>query len=111
MQSATTLKSAPFTVRIPDGLRSEADAYAAGLGVSMNALMAVALREYLDHRATPMPAARSTALLSSATPIAPTGARPQTTRPRSASEPCPCGAKDLLSGYPIKWKHCCGRAA
>jgi len=39
-----------FTARLPDALKAEADAYAASLGMSLNALLAVALRDYLDSR-------------------------------------------------------------
>lgn len=38
------------TTRLPEGLKIEADAYAARLGISLNALLAVALRDYLDAR-------------------------------------------------------------
>jgi hypothetical protein len=39
-----------FTARLPDGLKAEADAYAAAVGVSLNALLSMALRDYLDAR-------------------------------------------------------------
>jgi hypothetical protein len=39
------------TLRLPAPLKAEADAYAASLGLSLNALCAVALRDYLDARA------------------------------------------------------------
>lgn len=38
------------SVRLPDVLKAEASRYAADLGISVNALVAVALREYLDRR-------------------------------------------------------------
>lgn len=38
------------TARLPEALKREAYAYAEGLGVSLNALLAVALRDYLDAR-------------------------------------------------------------
>lgn len=38
------------TVRLPDSLKLEASAYADRLGISLNALIAVALRDYLDVR-------------------------------------------------------------
>src|SRR3546814_11768148 len=38
------------TLRFPDPLKAEATAYADTLGVSLNALCAVALRDYLDAR-------------------------------------------------------------
>ena len=44
------------TLRFPDPLKAEATAYADALGVSLNALCAIALRDYLDAR-KPKPAA------------------------------------------------------
>ena len=45
-----------MTLRLPDPLARRARRYAAELGVSLNALLAIALREYLDARApTPRP--------------------------------------------------------
>lgn len=38
------------TFRFPEDLKAEASAYAARLGVSLNALCAIALRDYLDSR-------------------------------------------------------------
>ena len=56
-----------MTVRLKDTLRDEAKGYADRLGVTVNALIAVALREYLDaHRSVvpdlrpPVPAAKLT---------------------------------------------------
>ena len=40
-----------MTLRLPDELTRRARRYAAELGVSLNALLAIALREYLDARA------------------------------------------------------------
>jgi hypothetical protein len=39
-----------FTARLPAELVEEATAYAARLGISLNALLAVAMRDYLDQR-------------------------------------------------------------
>lgn len=39
-----------ITLRMPEGLKAEADAYAEQLGISLNALLAVSLREYLNGR-------------------------------------------------------------
>lgn len=39
-----------FTTRLPELLQQEAEAYAATLGISLNALVAIALRDYLDIR-------------------------------------------------------------
>lgn len=49
---------ASTTLRLPDALKAEADAYAATLGISLNALCAVALRDYLLERA-PVPASEA----------------------------------------------------
>lgn len=40
------------TVRLPDLLKTRASAYADELGISLNALVAVALKDYLDSRAS-----------------------------------------------------------
>ena len=100
------------TLRFPDPLKAEASAYADSLGVSLNALCAVALRDYLDAR-KPKPAAA---------PPAKVGPRPETTLARAvetlpaaqggnpmrpvakvgANQPCPCG-----SG--LKFKKCHGK--
>ena len=45
-----------MTLRLPDPLARRARRYAAELGVSLNALLAIALREYLDAR-SPTPRA------------------------------------------------------
>ncbi len=39
-----------MTVRLPDELAARGQRYAAELGISLNGLLAVALREYLDER-------------------------------------------------------------
>jgi hypothetical protein len=39
-----------MTVRLPEELAEQGRQYAAELGVSLNALLAIALREYLDAR-------------------------------------------------------------
>lgn len=106
------------TVRLPPALFAEADAYAASLGISFNALAAVALRDYLYARGS----------LEAGTPThapevheQPTAVRPSqepTSPPRHApparagaggpkvgrNDPCPCG-----SGQ--KFKRCCGGAS
>ena len=50
-----------MTVRLPDELARRGRRYAGELGVSLNALLAIALREYLDAR-TPKPRVSSPAL-------------------------------------------------
>lgn len=120
------------TLRLPEALMTEAQAYAAGLGLSINGLVAVALREYLDDRrmrrsappsdpsgssgasfgpseATPAPA-RPLSTCSGGVHTAPVEpATPRTfNAPKSRSDPCPCGATKP-SGHRLKWKECHGR--
>lgn len=91
------------TARLPADLKAEADAYAAGLGISLNALLAVALRDYLDARK------RAPAPPPELAPPALAGApRGGLTAPRMGEgaklpgrrAPCPCG-----SGK--QYRHCC----
>jgi len=46
-----------MTLRLPDELAQRGRRYAAELGISLNALLAVALREYLDARKRESPMA------------------------------------------------------
>jgi hypothetical protein len=102
-----------LTVRLPESLHAAGSAYAADLGISLNALLAVALRDYLDRRlkapAKPREAAQpaAKAVAAPAVASAPAGA---VQPPRSRSDPCPCGALDRR-GHAVKYKHCHGRAA
>lgn len=57
--------TAPTTVRLPPGLRAEAESYAELVGCSLSGLVGVALRDYLDARRRPLPAALPSALPSS----------------------------------------------
>ena len=79
---------ATVTVRMSDDLRSWAAIYAKSIGVSVNALMVVALRDYLALRS------HSDSEGSVPSPVVAQGI------PRNA--PCPCG-----SGK--KYKRCCGQ--
>jgi SEC-C motif len=88
-----------LTVRLPDELQTEANRYAIGLGLSLNSLIAVALREYLDDRkrlesppAIPLPAAVSGHHRPAPTPPAPATARPSIVAPANRRAPCPCGS-------------------
>jgi hypothetical protein len=113
-------------LRLPPDLKTEAQAHAARLGISLNALVAVALRDYLDGRTprhTPS-SVESSAPLGGYTDLAPAVPPPPRSRvttqrllasmgapyraPPRRSDPCPCGARNE-SGYPVKWKHCHGK--
>lgn len=97
------------TARIPEPLKGEAEAYARALGISLNALLAVALRDYLDARAM----AQGRAI---APPSVPTRDTPQPQaepapavpdapmrKPKSPRSPCPCGSGE-------QWRYCHGRS-
>ena len=104
--------SAP-SIRLADGLKSEASAYARSLGVSLNALVAIAVRDYLDARKskepTP-PAAASPAVagvsarVAKAEPLSSTQKSDSAWRVAAAklgrNMPCPCG-----SGKKVKQCH------
>ena len=114
---------ATTTVRLPEPLKLESETYAASLGISLNALMAVALRDYLDSRRAmpkfgePSPSVPVAELSSSPVTSAPPpvqvpsseALKPAYRRPASVSDPCPCGAK-TWDGHRVKWKHCHGKA-
>lgn len=105
------------TLRLPTELKTEADAFAARLGISLNALAAVALRDYLDgrrHRRTPSSAAPSASVAPPASTLRPAVKDSPINPPHpytvaSRSDPCPCGAKGP-DGHRLKFKHCHGRA-
>jgi hypothetical protein len=112
---------ASTTLRLPDALKADADAYAAQVGVSLNALCLVALRDYLDARSAsaPVQPARREAALPPAAPVVPAQrvglekARGQaegvqqrvvSQMPRvGANQPCPCGSGE-------KYKRCHGKS-
>ena len=83
------------TARLPEDLKTEAEGYAKRLGISLNALLAVALRDYLDGRKpgqlAPAPAVPEQVL--------PVSIRP----PKNPRDRCPCG-----SGQ--QYRHCHGKA-
>lgn len=71
-----------FTVRLPEGFRSEAESYAARIGVPVSSLIAIALREYLDARGGPSEAVQAQQ------------GGPAASVPRvAAGQPCPCGSR------------------
>lgn len=105
---------ASTTLRFPDPLKAEAQAYADTLGVSLNALCAIALRDYLDARKpeavkpparVALPAQAPAAPARLPDPKLPAGQGPTSLDvPKvGANQPCPCG-----SGQ--KYKRCHGRA-
>lgn len=96
------------TLRFPDQLKAEATAYADILGVSLNALCAIALRDYLDARkpkpaALPVkvgPQAKAESLRAVVSLPAASGGKAV---PRvGANQPCPCGSGE-------KYKRCHGK--
>ena len=108
------------TLRLPPELAADATAYAAKLGISVNALVAVALREYIDGRVirpsgAPSPNSPGEAIHTNSNaavkPPAPAASKPaqQYRAPRSRSDPCPCGARNS-DGHPLRWKQCHGKA-
>lgn len=110
----------PLSTRLPPGLHEEATAHAAEAGLSLNALVAVALRAYLDGRPRRRTGSSGVPSPSPALPAARTLGESSAPRPPSQlaikapggnrNAPCPCGATKS-DGYPVKWKHCHGRLA
>ncbi|MFT4197195.1 MAG: SEC-C metal-binding domain-containing protein [Pseudoxanthomonas sp.] len=108
-----------LNLRLADALKAEAMAYAGDLGISLNALVAVAVRDYLDVRKRGVVPARALALEAQALSAKPAPARPARARAEPVAsapvkahaalpvakvgrnEPCPCG-----SGR--KYKQCHG---
>ena len=91
----------PFTARLPVGLEADAKRLAVDLGISLNALLAVALADYLRFRPlTPMSEGRSVAPLPDPAP-APDPVRFKA--PKNPRAPCPCGSRQ-------QWRHCHGKA-
>jgi hypothetical protein len=106
--------SSSTSVRFPDALKAEATAYAEALGISLNALCAVALRDYLDQRKMRGGGGRDVSPPAAATAVTPAPVESRTATSRRGGEaptfgkpaegvnaPCPCG-----SG--AKWKRCHG---
>jgi hypothetical protein len=114
-----------MTLRLPPALNLQASQLAAELGVSVNGLVALALRDYIDARSLRrMPSSAGPSESGGPGAISRGGASaPQAARdPKDRSQPsikppggnrnapCPCGALNA-QGYPIKWKHCHGAAS
>lgn len=89
-----------LTVRLPGELQIEANRYAGGLGLSLNSLIAVALREYLDDRKRPDQAVAAQPAPSvmpadiRPAPVAPVAPAPRAAivAPANRRAPCPCGS-------------------
>jgi hypothetical protein len=97
-----------FTARLPEELEREAKSYAERLGLSLNALLAVSLRDYLDGRRAAPRAVQSSvepsgALVPVVVPsVALKPSAPVLRPPKRPRDPCPCG-----SGQ--QWRHCHGK--
>lgn len=105
------------TIRFPADLKAEATAYAEALGISLNALCAVALRDYMDSRKAARTSVRAglrpsvtlggvpaQAAARAAPARAVQGPTGTASVPRvGANQPCPCG-----SGQ--KYKRCHGKS-
>jgi hypothetical protein len=76
-----------MTLRLPDELKTEADAYAQKLGISVSALVAVALRDYLDGRTTPRSAPPSPEPPAPAEPALTPGPKTESAPASSAATP------------------------
>ena len=94
------------TLRIPEPLQAEAAAYAAALGISLNGLIAVSLRDYLDQRKPGQVKPATSAPVESPAPepvAPPLRATEETFKPpKHARAPCPCGSK-------LRWRDCHGK--
>ncbi len=92
------------TVRLPEDLMAAAAGRAQSLGVSFNALVALALRDYLSGRPAPIPVDPSARRLTMARLTVAPGETPRAAfkAPKKPRMPCPCG-----SGQ--QWRHCHGR--
>ncbi len=106
-----------FTARLNPEVEAQAKGYAQSVGISLNALLSVALREYLDARHG-MRSSGGRALRSPAPPVVEAVASPLAldlavpvgksyAAPKSRSDPCPCGARNA-QGFRLKWKQCHG---
>jgi hypothetical protein len=124
-----------FTCRMKPDLQAEAQQFSDAVGVSLNALVSLSVRDYLDRRTRRFgkPYANKPATLVAdlagkteieaaivlaeikgkplpvIRPLAMDPAYVRVRPPRSRADPCPCGAKDAL-GRPLKYKHCHGAA-
>jgi hypothetical protein len=90
-------------------LHAEAAAYARSVGISLNGLLLVALRDYLDgRRATPSSGVPSVPI-APAVSVGETPSKPAIDSaagaikaPKNPRAPCPCGSRQ-------QWRHCHGK--
>ena len=82
-----------LTVRIPETLKKQAQAYSDNLGISLNALINVSLDEYLN--------SRQSLKSDNKVEIEPDSSKESIKKDIPRNAPCPCG-----SGK--KYKRCCG---
>jgi hypothetical protein len=125
------MMAASTTLRLPEALKVDADAYAARVGVSLNALCLIALRDYLDARREPavvLPGHREAASPPAARAVPPQSVQAEGVPERvgqsgeleaeiqkrqrqgnlsvprvGANQPCPCGSGE-------KYKRCHGKS-
>jgi hypothetical protein len=98
------------SIRLADGLKSDATAYARGVGVSLNALVAIAVRDYLDARKSPPPVPTAASAQSAPARAVPAQASSSAQKTEATwrtaaaklgrNAPCPCG-----SGSKVKQCH------
>ena len=95
-----------FTARLRPGIEEEAKRYAEALGISLNALLSVALRDYLDdpHRVMRRSVAPSGSPVAPSVPISSVAVLSSPFKvPKNPRAPCPCGSRQ-------QWRHCHGKA-
>lgn len=84
------------TLRLSDALQASAASYADRLGISLNALVAVALADYLESRGQLQAARpRLQATTPAASPMTPPSSQLRQPAPvykAERNEPCPCGS-------------------
>lgn len=90
------------TLRLPPGLAEQAEALAAVQGLSLNAFIVQAVRNWADYQARKLGQPVPAAVTRVRTPAAPVETRLTGLPKVGANEPCPCG-----SGQ--KYKRCHGR--
>lgn len=93
------------TLRLPDALAEQATAYADSLGISLNALCAVALRDYLNQRPTPAPVRSASAVAhpaASERPSASVAGIETDAAPAAAGMSTAAGAEGIADSLPVR---------